>query len=50
MITGLLSIIAVWAIWGLLYSGKDLFKGVVEVIADEIRTEVKYYAKKKENR
>ena len=36
MITGLLSIIAVWAIWGLLYSGKDLFVGIGEVIAYEI--------------
>lgn len=47
--TGLV-LVTVASIYGLLYSGKDLFKGIVEVIADEIRTEVKYYAKKKENR
>ena len=47
--TGLV-LITVAAIYGLVYSGRDLFVGIVEVIADEIRTEVKYYAKKKENR
>lgn len=38
--TGLV-LIGAWIVWGLLYSGRDLFKGVAEVIADEVRMAVK---------